>query len=122
MLLLATLFTLLTYGGAQGSPVAPPADYVVGPQDVLNIAVFGEGDLTKTVTLDADGTFDYPFIGRVKASGLTARRTSEEISSRLKKYFVNPQVSVEVVKFRSQSVFVFGQVHAPGQYLSLIHI
>ena len=116
MLLLATLFTLLTYGGAQGSSVAPPADYVVGPQDVLNIAVFGEGDLTKTVTLDADGTFDYPFIGRVKASGLTARRTSEEISSRLKKYFVNPQVSVEVVKFRSQRVIVMGYVHAPGQY------
>jgi polysaccharide biosynthesis/export protein len=116
MLLLATLFTLLTYGGAQATSVAPPADYVVGPQDVLNIVVFGEADLTKTVTLDAEGTFDYPFIGRLKAGGLTARRTSEEIASRLKQYFVNPQVSVEVVKFRSQRVIVMGYVHAPGQY------
>jgi polysaccharide biosynthesis/export protein len=119
MPLLAVLLILAAYGGAQGplaAPAAPPADYVVGPQDVLSVVVFGEADLTKMVTLDAEGTFDYPFIGRLKAGGLTARRTAEEISARLKQYFVNPQVSVEVVKFRSQKVIVMGYVHAPGQY------
>ena len=115
--LLATLFTLFTYAGAQTPTTsAPPAEYVVGPQDVLNIVVFGEDDLKKTVALDADGTFDFPYIGRIKAGGLTARAIGEEIAGKLKKFYVNPQVSVEVVKFRSQNVFVFGQVHAPGQY------
>ncbi len=117
MLLLATLFTLFTYAGAQTPPTsAPPADYVVGPQDVLNVVVFGEADLTRMVSLDAEGTFDFPFIGRLKGGGMTARKVSEEIAGRLKRYFVNPQVSVEVVKFRSQKVIVMGLVHAPGQY------
>lgn len=114
MLLIAALAAVLTSGFQV--PAAPPADYVVGPQDVLTVGVFGEADLTKTVTLDADGTFDYPFVGRVKAGGLTARRIGEELTARLKQYFVNPQVSVEVVKFRSQRVIVLGYVHAPGQY------
>ena len=78
--------------------------------------VFGEEDLKKTVALDADGTFDFPYIGRIKAGGLTARAIGEDIAKKLKKFYVNPQVSVEVAKFRSQNVFVFGQVHAPGQY------
>jgi polysaccharide biosynthesis/export protein len=115
MLLITTLFALLSLSSPQ-TAAPPPAEYLVGPQDVLNIVVFGEEDLKKTISLDADGTFDFPYIGRVKAGGLTARSIAEEISKRLKNFYVNPQVSVEVAKFRSQNVFVFGQVHAPGQY------
>lgn len=116
MLLIASVLTLLTLGGSQNA-AAPPADYVVGPQDELSIVVFGEADLTKTVALDADGTFDYPYIGRVKAGGLTARRIAEDIARRLKEtYYVNPQVSVGVTKYRSQNVIVLGHVHAPGRY------
>lgn len=120
MVLITTLFLLLSQGGppvpAPPSGTPAPAEYVAGPQDVLNIVVFGEDDLTRTVSLDAEGSFDYPYIGRVKAGGLTARGIGEEIARRLKNFYVNPQVSVEVAKFRSQNVFVFGQVHAPGQY------
>ena len=120
MLLITTLVTLLAVGGAE-TPApqarsAAPAEYVAGPQDVLRIVVFGEEDLTKTVSLDADGTFDFPYVGRVNAGGLTARAIGEEIARKLKSFYVNPQVSVEVTKFRSQNIFVFGQVHAPGQY------
>ncbi len=122
MLLITTLFTVLSLAQQVSTPPATaqrttaPAEYVAGPQDVLNIVVFGEEDLSKTVALDADGTFDYPYVGRVKAGGLTARAIGEEIARRLKNFYVNPQVSVEVAKFRSQYIFVFGQVHAPGQY------
>lgn len=116
-MLLIALLALFSLPAGQNPAVPAPADYIVGPQDVLNIVVFGEADLSKTVALDADGTFDYPYIGRVKAGGLTPRRIAEEIARRLKEtYYVNPQVSVEVAKFRSQKVFVLGNVHAPGQY------
>jgi polysaccharide biosynthesis/export protein len=118
-MLLLSLLTLVALAGPQGpaSQPAPPADYVVGPQDVLSVVVFGEPDLTKTVTLDADGTFDYPYIGRVKGGGLTARQIADDVAKRLKAtYYVNPQVGVEVTKFRSQKVIVLGNVHAPGQY------
>lgn len=113
MLLITTLFALLSFSSPQ---TAAPAEYVVGPQDVLSIVVFGEEDLKKTVALDSDGTFDFPYVGRLKAGGMTARAIGEDIASKLKKFYVNPQVSVEVVKFRSQNIFVFGQVNAPGQY------
>jgi polysaccharide export outer membrane protein len=113
MLLITTLFALLSFSSPQ---TAATAEYVVGPQDVLSIVVFGEEDLKKTVSLDADGTFDFPYVGRIKAGGTTARAIGEDIAAKLKKFYVNPQVSVEVVKFRSQNIFVFGQVNAPGQY------
>jgi polysaccharide export outer membrane protein len=116
MLLPATLSLLVTLGALQASPPPVPADYVVGPQDVLSIVVFGEADLTKTVALDSEGTFDFPHIGRVKAGGLTARGIGEEVTRKLKELYVNPQVSVEIVKFRSQNVIVMGNVHAPGRY------
>jgi protein involved in polysaccharide export with SLBB domain len=59
MLLITTLFALLSFGGPQ---TAAPAEYVAGPQDVLSIVVFSEEDLKKTVALDADGTFDFPYV------------------------------------------------------------
>ena len=118
MVLLATLLLVLSGVVPQAAPArsTAPAEYVAGPQDVLTIVVFGEDDLTKTVSLDVEGSFDYPYIGRVKAGGLTARAIGEEITRRLKNFYVNPQVSVEVAKVRSQNIFVFGQVHTPGQY------
>jgi polysaccharide export outer membrane protein len=112
MLLISTLYAFLAFGGLQ----TPSAEYLVGPHDVLNIVVFGEEDLKRQVTLDSGGSFDFPYAGRIEASGLTARAIGNEVATKLKSFYVNPQVTVEVAKFRSQNVFVFGQVHAPGQY------
>lgn len=117
MLLFIVLLAAAAAGGQNGSPApAAPADYRVGPSDVLSIVVFGEDDLSKTVTLAGDGTFDFPHIGRVQAGGLTARSVGEAVTRALKELYVNPQVSVEVAKFRSQNVIVIGYVNAPGRY------
>ena len=99
---------------AQG-PRPPNAEYTVGVQDRLAITVFGESDLTRLVTVDSDGTFDFPLIGRVKAVGLTARAIEQDVTSRLKNgYLVNPQVTIEVEAYRSQVVYVTGQVRYAG--------
>ena len=116
MPLLISLLALMSLAGAQSVPVSAPADYRVGPHDVVNIVVFGEADLARTVALDGDGSFDFPHIGPVRAGGLTARGIAGELTKRLKEFYVNPQVSVEVAKFRSQNIIVLGNVHAPGQY------
>jgi polysaccharide export outer membrane protein len=113
---LASLLAVLSLAGQQVPSLTAPAGYLVGPHDVLNIVVFGEADLSRTVALDAEGTFDFPHIGRVRAGGFTARGIGEEITKRLKEFYVNPQVSVEVAKFRSQNVIVMGYVNAPGRY------
>jgi polysaccharide biosynthesis/export protein len=94
---------------------APPAEYIVGPQDLLAISVQGVAELTRDVIVDQDGTFDFPYIGRIAAGGKGVRAIEAEIKSRLSpRYLLNPVVSVDVKAFRSQVVYVFGAVVRPG--------
>jgi polysaccharide biosynthesis/export protein len=103
-------------------PAAPPnpiADYVVGPGDALNITVLREPELTGRFPIAADGTFDYPWIGRVKASGRTVRSLEEEIAKRLLdgKYLLGtPQITIQIQEFRSQYVYVQGEVQDQGMH------
>jgi polysaccharide export outer membrane protein len=93
-------------------------DYVVGFLDVLNITLLGESDLSRTIAVDGDGTIDFPYVGRVKAAGSTLRDIDALIEKKLVDggYFVAPQITVEVAKYRSQNVYVLGEVRVPGQY------
>jgi polysaccharide export outer membrane protein len=94
---------------------AQTADYVIGAQDVLTIQVFDQADLGGKYTVEADGTFSFPLVGRVKAGGLTLRSFESELKDKLADgYFKNPQVTVAVEQYRSQRVFVMGEVRAPG--------
>jgi polysaccharide export outer membrane protein len=100
-------------------PAAPVAgDYTVGPQDVLNVIVYGEpAPLTGRFRVDNDGSFPYQYLGRVKAEGLTVAAIEDALEKALGDgYLRNPQVSVEIVEYRSQNVYVQGQVRAPGKY------
>jgi polysaccharide biosynthesis/export protein len=93
------------------------AEYIVGPQDRLAITVFDEPTLTRTVTVDSDGSFDFPLIGRVAAGGLPLRQIVADLKKRLgppNGFLVNPQVNIEVETYRSQVVYVNGQVRVPG--------
>jgi polysaccharide export outer membrane protein len=93
------------------------AEYIVGPQDRLAITVFDEPTLSKTVTVDSDGSFDFPLIGRVTAGGMSLRQIATELRKRLgppNGFLVNPQVNIEVETYRSQVVYVNGQVRIPG--------
>jgi polysaccharide export outer membrane protein len=90
-------------------------DYVIGPQDVLTIQVFDQADLGGKYTVETDGTFSFPLIGRVTAGGLTLRKFEVELKKKLADgYFRNPQVTVGVEQYRSQRVFVMGEVRNPG--------
>lgn len=90
-------------------------DYVIGPHDVLAIQVFDQADLGGRYTVEADGTFSFPLIGRVQAAGLTLRGFEGELRKKLADgYFRNPQVTVAVEQYRSQRIFVMGEVRNPG--------
>ena len=100
-------------------PSQPPVtDYVVGPQDVLTITSYDQADLSGKFTLEADGTFTFPLIGRVDAGGLTLRALEGSLKKRLKDegFFLNPQITVSVETYKSQKIFVVGEVRAPGAY------
>jgi len=91
------------------------ADYTIGASDVLTIQVFDQPDLGGKYTVEADGTFSFPLIGRVKAGGMSLRAFENELKKKLADgYFRNPQVTVAVEQYRSQRVFVMGEVRSPG--------
>ena len=90
-------------------------DYMIGPQDVLTIQVYDQADLGGKYSVEADGTFSFPLIGRVKAGGQTLRAFEQDLKSKLADgYFRNPQVTVAIEQYRSQRVFVMGEVRQPG--------
>jgi polysaccharide export outer membrane protein len=103
---------------APSVPQRAPTDYVVGSQDVLTITSYDQADLSGKFTIEVDGTFTYPLIGRFKAAGLTLRAVEEALRKRLKDegFFKNPQITVAVEQYRSQRFFIVGEVRAPGTY------
>ena len=93
------------------------SDYVVGPQDVLAVIVFGEPELSGKYTVELDGTFTFPPLGRVKAGGSTLRSLEQELKKLLADgYLKYPQVAVAVDTYRSQRILVLGEVRLPGEY------
>ena len=110
------VFAVLAHAGAAAQPSAA-STYRVGPADVLQIKVFDEPALSNKFTVDSDGTITYPFLGRLAVRGKTLREVEEAISSGLRADYVkNPQVTVEIDQFRSRSIYVIGEVKAPGKY------
>lgn len=89
--------------------------YLVGLGDVLKLAVWAQPELSGEFTVDASGTITVPLIGPVKATGLPLEVIERDIRVRLADgYVVNPQVSLSVTQFKSQRVFVIGEVKMPG--------
>jgi polysaccharide export outer membrane protein len=117
-----------------------PYVYHIGDQDVLNVLVWNHPELTipisqgQTTTaldratnsigqnntqgsgmiVDAYGEIFFPYIGKVKVSGLTLDEARIEITNKLRKYIRNPQVTVYITGFNSQRVNVVGEVMNPG--------
>jgi polysaccharide export outer membrane protein len=114
--LFAVACTLLVALAGSAAPAAQTS-YVLGPQDVVNISVLGEDELSRKYTIEQDGTFTFPLIGRVTARGLTLRALEQEIRSKLAaNYLKNPQVSVAVDAYQSQKVMIWGEVNQPNEY------
>lgn len=102
---------------AQGRPPEAGAEYQIGPEDILKVNVFGHEDLTQTVIVQADGTFTFPLVGRIKAADLTLAELERKLAVLLSKGFIrNPQVTVVVQEFRSKTIYVVGEVGRPGPY------
>jgi polysaccharide export outer membrane protein len=105
--------------GAAAQASGPNADYVVGAQDKLTISVLGLPEFSQAnVLVDNAGMIAYLDVGVLKAAGKTARQVQNEIRQMLidKGQATNPTVTVDVVGFRSQMVYVSGAVSHPQGY------
>src|SRR3984893_4028445 len=111
-----------TTADAAAATVAPASaaptnmtSYVLGPEDQITVRVFAADDIPdKPVQIDNDGTVTLPMIGQVHAAGLTVEQLQANLITAYKKYFKDPQVTVQVNDFRSQPVSVAGNVSTPG--------
>lgn len=93
-----------------------PKDFLLGAEDVVEVTVWRNQDLSRTTVVRPDGMISLPLIGDVQASGLTAAQVSEQISKRLTEYKENPSVSVSVKEINSYFIYVVGEIIRPGKY------
>jgi polysaccharide biosynthesis/export protein len=124
---LAVLATITWFGCFNGKPVQtevvadmpPPAEagsYKIGSDDVLDILVWQQKQLSGPVRVASDGSITLPLIGRVEAAGLTANQLQADLTKRLSSYVHDPRVTVRVSDPKSRVFYVLGEVTKPGTY------
>jgi polysaccharide export outer membrane protein len=103
---------------APSAHVAATTDpsYVIGAQDVLDIDVWKQKELTRTVEVRPDGKISLPLLNDIQASGLTPMQLAANITQGLKKFITDPQVTVIVRQINSQRVYILGEVVHPGAF------
>ncbi len=95
---------------------APSFSYVIGPGDQLDISVWRHPDLAAKVIVRPDGNISFPFVGEVRALDLTIPELTEKIRIGLVSVVNQPVVTVNVLSFQNQKVFVLGEVALPGVF------
>jgi polysaccharide export outer membrane protein len=126
-LLLVAILTLLAFAGAASAqpaakttavPVASPAldPYKIGPEDMLNISVWKNDALSRSVQVRPDGMISMPLLDDVGAAGLTPLQLRDVLAKRLAEFIPNPEVSVIVADVRSFKVSLIGEVARPGRF------
>ena len=96
--------------------VTADANYVIGPEDMLDISVWKEPDLTRTVPVRPDGKISLPLLNDVQAAGQTPTQLATHVKESLKRYVTDPQVTVIVTAINSQRIYLLGEVTRAGAY------
>ncbi len=99
---------------AMPAPATGDADYLIGTEDVLQINVWKESDISGPVPVRPDGKISLPLVNDIKAAGLTPVQLASEISQRLKQFITEPHVTVIVTAMNSRRAYVMGQVTRQG--------
>jgi polysaccharide export outer membrane protein len=95
---------------------AHDSTFVIGADDVLAISVWKEPDVSRSIVVRSDGKISLPLAGEIVAAGQTPLQLEQEITTRLKNYITDPQVTVIVQQINSQKFNILGQVTKPGAY------
>lgn len=105
-----------TEGTAAETGVDPPADFVIGPDDVLSILFWRNTEMSTQVTVMPDGRISLPLLNEVQAAGLTPADLRAHLVAESQRFIANPNVTVVVHQINSRKVFITGQVVKPGPY------
>lgn len=102
---------------SSNKPAKQTKDYIIGPGDVLNIDVWKQPDLSRTVPVRPDGKISLPLLGDIQAAGITPVKLGDAIQKRLLEYVSGPQVTIIVTAMNSQRIYILGEVSHPGPTL-----
>lgn len=118
---LGTLSTNTEETGSSGSDEGPKEvkinEFILGPGDKIEISVYRNDDLKRTVQIDTSGKITYPLVGDIQAGGSSIFQLRDKIRDGLSKYLRNPDVSINVVEALSQKIAVLGEVKNPGLFV-----
>jgi polysaccharide export outer membrane protein len=109
----------LAKGTSPNQSATADPDYVIGPQDVVDISVWKEPELSRSVPVRPDGRISLPLLNDIQAAGLTPGQLGAQIASGLTKYVTNPQVTVIISQINSQRIYILGEVARAGSYTLL---
>jgi polysaccharide biosynthesis/export protein len=98
------------------APVAPPSDYIIGPDDLLTVVFWKERDLSAEVVVRPDGKISLPVLNDVQAVGLKPEELADVIEKAALKYVRDPQATVMVKQINSRKITVIGQVSKSGSF------
>jgi polysaccharide export outer membrane protein len=102
---------------AAATVTAPEQEkYLLGPEDLIEVSVWKEPELTKQMVVRPDGKISYPLLGDLQAAGLTVKQLQAEIQKRLEKYVTDVNVTVILVKAQYYKIYVTGKVNKPGEF------
>jgi polysaccharide biosynthesis/export protein len=100
----------------EGTSVYSGPAYLLGPGDIIDIGVWKDETLSKSLTILPDGKISFPLIGEIKAAGRTVPDLKKEIEQKIVRYAPDPIVSIEVRQVNSMLIYVIGRVNAPGRF------
>jgi polysaccharide export outer membrane protein len=115
-ILLVASFASIGAAGDTNKPASSERDYRLGPEDVIDVFVWKEPDLSTSVVIRPDGKISLPLANELQASGKTAVELQQEITERLRIYLTQPVVNVMVKQINSQKISVLGEVRKPDVY------
>lgn len=103
---------------AANQPAAQSSEstYVIGAADVLDINVWKEPDVSRSIPVRPDGKISLPLINDVQAAGLTPQQLAASVAEKLRKYLNAPQVTVIVTQINSQKFYITGEVARAGAF------
>jgi polysaccharide export outer membrane protein len=101
---------------APAAAAAVNGDYKIGPEDVLDIAVWNNTAISRAVPVRPDGKISLPLLNDVQVAGLTPMQLRDVLTKKLAEYVPAPEVSVIVREVRSFNISVIGEIRNPGRY------
>jgi polysaccharide export outer membrane protein len=90
------------------------ADYVLQSGDLIDIKVFMENGMDRTLRISGGGTITFPLVGNIKIADKSVAQAEEILSAELKKYIKNPQVSLLIKEYGNTTIYILGEVKTPS--------